>query len=56
MPGLGAGVSADQRVWGRQSVHLEARADAYKFNNLSELEIRRIVYGLLQAGLPSVSL
>jgi hypothetical protein len=42
---LGAGVSADQRVWGRQSVHLEARADAYKFNNLSELD--HVAYGAL---------
>jgi hypothetical protein len=42
---LGAGASVDARVWGRQSVHLEARGDAYKFQNFSELD--HFAYGLL---------
>lgn len=42
---LGAGASVDARVWGRQSVHLEARADAYAFHTFSELD--HVAYGLL---------
>jgi len=34
---LGAGIRSDQRVFGRQSVHLEARGDQYLFDNFSDL-------------------
>ena len=34
---FGAGITHDQRVWSRQSVHLEARADQYIFDNFSTL-------------------
>jgi hypothetical protein len=42
---VGAGASVDARLWGRQSVHLEARGDGYKFQNFSELD--HFAYGLL---------
>jgi hypothetical protein len=34
---MGAGIFYDQRVYGRQSIHLEARGDQYLFDNFSTL-------------------
>ena len=42
---FGAGVSVDARLWGRQSIYLEARGDTYKFQKFSELD--HFAYGLL---------
>lgn len=42
---LGAGANVTQRLWGRQSVYLEARGDQYFFNNFRELE--HFAYGVL---------
>lgn len=42
---LGAGANVTQRLWGRQSVYLEARGDQYFFNNFSELD--HFAYGVL---------
>ena len=42
---LGAGANVTQRLWGRQSVYLEARGDQYFFNNFRELD--HFAYGIL---------
>ena len=42
---LGAGANVTQRLWGRQSVYLEARGDQYFFNNFRELD--HFAYGVL---------
>jgi hypothetical protein len=42
---FGAGANVTQRLWGRQTVYLEARGDQYFFNNFRELD--HFAYGIL---------